>query len=428
MQRRSFLKLALAGTAVAATGCSMKQGDSGTSASAASTPTAMTTLNFYTDKAAWEPSFKAMDQASAPVNMKLQFTGYSDPTAYDSFIKQAFRTKKIPDLFTWHTGAQMQELVDQNLIAETGDMWTKAESDKLVPAGLKDNYTYNGKVYGAPLNVAYWAMYYNKHVFDKYSLKVPTTWDELDAACQTLLKNGVTPFHQMNFIFEFVWFQLLLMGESPETYQKLQTGEAKYTDPEVVKVAKKWGEMIDKKYFCDPGLKTDPQTLLKTGKVAMAYFGTFFTGQLSAIGAKSGTDYGIFIPPNLNPSVTRPQMVVETGPLLVGKGSEHESQALAYSQWWFTDTAQNAWSAARGDVSFNPNVKVTDPELSALVTAINDPAKNVQIHKRYLEATPLPVYTKETEVFGKFVTDGGDPTAALEALQKAADQYWASKK
>lgn len=138
MQRRSFFKLALAASAVATAGCS--RSISGAGASAASTPTTMTTLNFYTDKAAWEPSFKAMDAASAADNMKLQFTGYSDPTAYDSFIKQAFRTKKVPDLFTWHTGAQMQQLVDQGLIAETGDMWAKAETDKLVPAGLKDNY------------------------------------------------------------------------------------------------------------------------------------------------------------------------------------------------------------------------------------------------------------------------------------------------
>ena len=173
---------------------------------------------------------------------------------------------------------------------------------------------------------------------------MPKTWDDLVKVCETLLKNGVTPFHQMNIIFEFVWFQLMLMGESPEVYRKLQTGEAKYTDPEVVKVAKAWGQMIDKKYFVDPGVKTDPQTLLKTGKVAMAYFGSFFTGQLTAIGQKSGTDYGIFIPPNFNPSNTRPQMVIETGPLLVGKGSEHEGQAMAYSQWWFSDEAQKALS------------------------------------------------------------------------------------
>ncbi len=428
MERRSFLTLALATSVVGLAGCSKNDAAGGGGGGAATTPNQLTTLGFFTDKAAWEPSFGAMNEVSKADNLTLKFTGYADPTAYDSFIKQAFRTKKIPDLFTWHTGSQMQELVDQNLLAETTELWKKAENDKLVPAGLKDNYTFGGKQYGVPLNVAYWAMYYNKKVFEKYNLQVPTTWAELVTVCETLLKNGVTPFHQMNFIFEFVWFQLLLIGESPETYRKLQTGEAKYTDPEVVKVAKLWGEMIDKKYFCDPGIKTDPQTLLKTGQVAMAYFGSFFTGQLTAAGAKSGVDYGIFIPPNVNPDNKRPQMVVETGPMLVGAGAEHQAEALAYSRWWFSDKAQQAWSKSRGDVSFNPNIKAEDPELAKLVASINDTGKNVEIHKRYLEATPLPVYTKETEVFGKFTTTGGDPMPALEALQKAADEYWRTHK
>lgn len=426
MQRRTLLTWAIATSAVGLAGCSRSSSDA--PAGVASTPQQPTTLSFYTDKAAWEPSFEVMNKASSSSNLTLKFTGYSDPTAYSSFIKQAFRTKKIPDLFTWHTGSQMQELVDQNLVAETGDLWTKAEADKLVIAGLKDNYTFGSKQYGVPLNVAYWAMYYNMKVFAKYNLKVPKTWDDLMKVCDTLLANGVTPFHQMDFIFEFVWFQLLLIGESPETYRKLQTGEAKYTDPEVVKIAKVWGQMIDKKYFCDPGIKTDPQTLLNTGQVAMAYFGSFFTGQLTAAGAKSGVDYGIFFPPNFNPETKRPQMVVETGPMLVGKGSEHEAAGLAYSQWWFSDEAQKAWSTSRGDVSFNPNVPVSDPELSKLVKQINDPANNVELQKRYLEATPLPIYTTETEVFGKFTTTGGDPMPALEALQKAADEYWAAHK
>lgn len=424
MQRRTLLSLALGGSAVALAGCS--RGGSGSVS--AETPQSMTTLNFFTDKAAWEPSFKDMNVASKPVNLSLKFTGYSDPTAYDSFIKQSFRTKKVPDLFTWHTGSQMQELVDQNLVAETTDLWKDAEANKLVPEGLKDNYTYGDKQYGVPLNVAYWAMYYNKKIFDKHNLKVPTTWAELMSCADTLKKNGVTPFHQMNFIFEFVWFQLMLMGESPDVYRKLQTGEAKYTDPEVVKIAKAWGEMIDKKYFVDPGEKTDPQTQLKNGKVAMAYFGTFFTGQLSGIGAKSGEDYGIFIPPNFNPENKRPQMVVETGPLLVGRAASHEKEALAYSQWWLSDDAQKKWSSSRGDVSFNPNVSVADPELKKLVDEVNDKSKDVEIQKRYLEATPLPIYTKETEVFGKFVSNGGDPMPALQALQKAADEYWAQHK
>ena len=36
-------------------------------------------------------------------------------------------------------------------------------------------------------------MYYNKAIFDKYGLEVPTTYDEYVQVCDTLKENGVTP-------------------------------------------------------------------------------------------------------------------------------------------------------------------------------------------------------------------------------------------
>lgn len=419
--------IALAAAALVLTAaCTSAPQTSTTPGGTGSAPVKPTTISFFTDKAAWEPSFDSMNEASASTGLTVEFTGYSDPTAYDAFIKQAFQTKKAPDLFTWHTGDQLKQLVDQGLIAETTQLWSQATEQGLVPDGLIDNYTYDGKQYCVPLNVAYWAMYYNKKVFADNGIVVPTTWAELMDAAAKLKAAGVTPFHQMNFIFEFVWFQSLVLGISPETYVGLSTGDASYLDPAVVEAMKLWKDMGDKGYFMDPGVQTDPQTLLSTGQVAMANFGTFFTGQLASIDQVSGKDYGVFLIPNVKPDVAKQQVVLETGPLCVGAGSEDQDAALAYSSWWFTNEAQSAWSKSRGDISFNPNVSVEDPELAALMTAVNKP--EVQLQKRYLEMTPTPVYTTETEVMGDFVTNWGDPMEALKKMQASADKYWAKKK
>lgn len=422
------LAIALTGAALVLTACAGAPSTPPTppaspepGASSAAPPVEPTTLNFFTDKAAWEPSFDTMNAASQSTGLTLNFTGYSDPTAYDAFIKQAFQTKKVPDLFTWHTGDQLKQLVDQGLIAETTDLWADAAAKGYVPDGLIDNYTYDGKQYCVPLNVAYWAMYYNKHVFADHNIAVPTTWDELMAASQKLVDAGVTPFHQMNFIFEFVWFQTLVLGIDPDVYRGLGTGESSFLDPAVVQAMDLWKEMGKKGYFIDPGVQTDPQTLLSTGQVAMANFGTFFTGQLTGIDQVSGEDFGIFVIPSVNPQVKN-QMVLETGPLCVGAGAEHEQAALAYSGWWFGDDAQTAWSDARGDVSFNPHVTVKDPELAALVKAANSP--DVQIQPRFLEMVPNAIYTTEAEVMGDFVTNWGDPMEALKKLQASADEHW----
>lgn len=386
-------------------------------------PAASGPIGFVTDKAAWEPSFDEMNEVSGDIT--LEFTGYSDPVAYDTYVRQAFRTNDKPDLFTWHTGGQLQELVEQGLVAETTDIWTEAEAEGQVPEGLKDQYTFDGQQYCVPLNVVYWAVYYNKQIFEDNGLEPPTTWAELEEIMQTLKDNGVTPFHQMNFIFEFVYFMAMLAGQNPETYLGILDGSASYTDEDVDVVMDKWQEMIQGGDFIDPGVTADPQALLMNGDVAMAYFGTFFTGQLTGIDAVSGEDYGIFVMPNLNPDTAEQPMVLETGPLCVGAESENEAAALEYSKWWLTTDAQTTWTESRGDVSFNPDVPIEDPELSALVESVS--ADNVRIVPRYLEGSPQPVYQLSTELFGAFVTNAEDPRGVQEQLQAEADAYWADQ-
>lgn len=381
-------------------------------------------LQYYTDKAAWKPDFEAMNGMSQQAcGLSVNVTGYSDANQYDAFIKQGFQTDQKPSLFTWHTGDQLKALVDQGLIADTSDLWKAAEAAGNVPKGLIDNYTYNGKQYCVPLNLAYWVMYYNKKIFADNNLQPPKTWADLLKIADTLVAKGIVPFHQMNIIFDFVWFQGLLVGSNPTAYQGLETGKTKYTDPAVVNTMKTWYDMENKKYFLDAGVQTDPQTLLKTGKTAMAYFGTFFTGQLTSVGMKSDKDYGVFALPSVDPGVKQ-QMVAETGPLCVGAGSKDEQSALAYSAWWMGVDAQKAWSAKRGDISFNPKVPITDAALAGLLKNLPD----WQIQKRWLEATPNDIYTVADPLFGQFVSKPtADPRDMLGKIQAAADAHWSSK-
>jgi len=138
------------------------------------------TLKFYTDKAAWKPQFQSLNSTSLKdIKVSLDTTGYSDANQYEAFVKQSFRTKQTPGLFSWHTGDSLKQLVDQNLIADTSDIWQKAIADGNVSKDLQKYYTIGGKQYCVPMNIAYWVMYYNKKIFDKYGIATPTTWAEL---------------------------------------------------------------------------------------------------------------------------------------------------------------------------------------------------------------------------------------------------------
>lgn len=59
-------------------------------------------------------------------------------------------------------------------------------------ATIKDAGSYNGKVYSVNLGrVSYSGIYYNKDMFTANNVKVPTTWPELVAACETFTKASI---------------------------------------------------------------------------------------------------------------------------------------------------------------------------------------------------------------------------------------------
>lgn len=384
------------------------------------------TLNFYTDKAAWEPDFKALNTTSKEAaDISLNTTGYSDANQYDAFVKQSFRTAKSPGLFSWHTGDSLKELVDEGLIAETTHIWDKAIDEGWVSEDLKKYYTYDDKQYCVPMNIAYWIMYYNKTIFEEKGVSVPTTWEELDAAATTLKAAGVTPYYQTSSLFTFQWFQQMVAGTEPELYKGLSTGDVKYTDPEIVAIAEEWHKQHQDGWFSDAGSTTDPAVGLKQGDYAMINFGSFFGGSLDAAGMTSGKDYGLFVIPAKSDSLDKTPVAVETGPLCTAENSKQKDLGLAYAEWWMSPDAQTAWGDARGDVPFNPQAKVKDASLAEMGESVA--SADYQLVERYFEATPTPILTVALEQFGAFNANPGDPMPFLEKIQAEADKYWADQ-
>ncbi|MFI7105745.1 ABC transporter substrate-binding protein [Nonomuraea sp. NPDC050227] len=391
----------------------------------AEAPKKKTELTLYNDKGAWTKYFDEMGALSKQqIGLGMKPTGYTDSAQYQAFIKASFRTDVKPDLFTWQTGGMLAEIVKQKQVADTTAVWQEAIKAGDLSQDLAPYYTIGGKQYCVPMNVAYWGMFYNKKIFDKYGLKPPQTWDELVQAAETLKKNGVKAFYHTSVLFSFVWFEQLLAGSDPDLYDRLSTGQAKYTDPGVVQVMEKWKSLIDAGYFMNPGDKTDPGDVMKTGKAAMVSFGTWFSTSMTQRDLKSGTDYGFFVIPNVNPALPKTSMIFESGPLCsLAKGADPDS-SMKYLKWWTTADAQKKWATTRGDVSANPKVEIADEALGAVTKDAG--GGKYRLVNRYFEATPPPVLTAALDGFGKFVTEPGTYKEVLDSIQKAADEYWAT--
>ncbi|MER6944432.1 ABC transporter substrate-binding protein [Nonomuraea sp. NPDC000554] len=384
-----------------------------------------TELTLYNDKGAWSKYFDEMGALSKQqIGLGMKPTGYTDSAQYQAFIKASFRTNVKPDLFTWQTGGTLAEIVKQKQVADTSAIWQEGIKAGDLPQDLAPYYTVDGKQYCVPLNVAYWGMFYNKQVFDKYQLKPPTTWDELVKVADTLKKNGVKAFYHTSVLFSFVWFEQLMAGTDPDLYDRLSTGQAKYTDPGVVQVMEKWKQLIDAGYFVNPGDKTDPADLLKSGKAAMVSSGTWFNTSMTQRDLKAGTDYGFFTIPNVNASLPKTSIIFESGPLCSLAKAPDADASTKYLKWWTSAGAQEKWATSRGDVSANPKVAIKDEALGQITKDAG--SGKYRLVNRYFEATPPPVLTAALDGFGKFVNEPGTYQEVLQTIQKAADEYWST--
>jgi multiple sugar transport system substrate-binding protein len=404
--RSRTLSLMLAAVALLAAGCGSGTGKSDS-------------LKLYNDKAAWTPFYKQVGaQAKQQIGVSVNPVGYADEPTYQAFVKSALKTNVKPDLFTWATGPLLQQLVKSGDVADTSAMWKTAIQQGDLPQGLEQYYTVGGKQYCVPENVSYWVMFYNKSVFAKNGITVPTSWQDLMADAAKLKQQDVTPFYQTNVLFSFVWFQILLAGSDPDLYDKLTQGQASYTDPGVVSVMRQWRDMEKKGYLSDPGDKTDPAALLKSGKVAMVPDGTWFNTSMTQAGLKSGKDYGMFVIPAVNPSLSKTPVPVETGALCLPNKGANAATADKFASWFLKPAAQTKWADSRGDVSANPRVTIPDPGLNTLTKQVT--GSGYQFVIRYFDAVAPNVLTAALDGFGAFMANPDSYQKQLATIQQAA--------
>ena len=377
----------------------------------------------------YRPFYTQLGQMSKDAT-GVEFTQspYPDTNAFQAAVRAALPTNKAPDLFTWWSTYRMKDLIDAGLVADLTDLWDKHTTE--FSQGLRDAFTFNGKAYGFPYVVEYWGVWYNKDVFAKYSLKVPTTWAEFLKVCDTLKKNGVTPMLQsvQGRWPTFIMFEEMVARQDPQLYVDLCAGKAKYTDPRVKEAFKVWADLIGKGYFTDPStdLFADGPRLFNQGKVAMAPLGSWYLTQLMGGGvAESKAD--IFIMPPVNPKAGK-VVIMEASPTLISTKAPNLAAAKKVADWWMGPEGNGALAKmlkqypanAKADTSYLPASKV------AFLKTIKD--QNYRVLNRYWEATPTAICEKAVDKFAEFILKPTTVNAILADLDKIANDYWSTAK
>jgi len=384
----------------------------------------VTTIKLYNDKGAWDKYFTAVGNlAKKDIGVGVQPVGYTNEDTYDAIIDASFRTHSKPNVFTWHTGAQLQEIVSQKDVVSTSSIWREGIAKGDLTAGVEKYYTVGGRQYCVPLYVSYYVMYYNKNIFTKYHLSPPSTWSGLLQIAKTLKSHGVTPFYATDVLFSFLWFEQLLVGSNPTLYNNLEQGKASYLSPGVISVMKEWKTLIADGYFTNPAVTTAPQTLLKTGAVAMEPWGTWFTGNMKLVGAPPSS-YGMFVIPPENTHLAKLPIIFETGPMCVPTGAPNMSADMSFLKWWTTPAPESYWASVTSDTGADPKAAAPSASIEAIDKYASSP--KVQLINRYYEATPAPILNTALSEFGAFMVNPKGYMSDLKTIQAAAAQYWSS--
>jgi raffinose/stachyose/melibiose transport system substrate-binding protein len=102
----------------------------------------------------------------------------------------------IPDVISLNAGASWAENAPRGVFYDWSDDPLVDDISPAILQIINDLGVANeGEVNGLPFANNADGIIYNKDLFEQYGVEVPTTWDELIAACETFQENGVTPIY-----------------------------------------------------------------------------------------------------------------------------------------------------------------------------------------------------------------------------------------
>jgi len=303
---------------------------------------------------------------------------------YFNVLNTKLNSGEATDIFGGQSGVTDLKLnynVEKNAVDLSGEPWAKQE-DPLVAA----QSTVNGKLYG----LTYWdtlgndwVINYNKAIFQKYNLSVPTTYADFKTLCQKLKDNGIQPLYEP---ISDGWHHVLWFPELGPRYEEVTPGladqlnanKAKFADNATMLTAlKQLNELYNLGFMGKNALSdayADESKVMASGKVAMTVMQTTFPQQAEKDFPDVKADsFGFFVMPladnqllNLNPA----------GPTkFIYSGSQHIAEAKQYFNFltqpenmqYFVDNNPRALT-----LPF-PGVKNKfTPELQAFVDAHKD--------------------------------------------------------
>lgn len=309
--------------------------------------------------------------------------------AFKTKLQIAMSSETMPDIFPHWSGGPMNQYVDSQKLADlTTFMNENNYKDHFMDAAV-NQVTYKDKLWAVPVeNTAVAMIFYNKDLFAKYNLQVPTTTKELEAVCDTLKSKGIIPFSLANktqWTGSMYYMYLVDRVGGASAFNDATARTGSFENDAFTQAGNIIQDWVKKGYYNKGfnGLDEDSgqsRTLLYSEKAAMTLMGSWFLSTAAGENKDFMSKVGSFPFPAVEGGKGDPNSVVGTvgdNFYSVAASSKDPAGAFKAITYMIDDTAV-AKRIEAGRIPPVKGVKVSDPLLQAVLDSVQK-APSVQL-------------------------------------------------
>ncbi|WP_229075546.1 extracellular solute-binding protein [Actinoplanes sp. DH11] len=325
---------------------------------------------------AWNKAIELFKSSHPGVEVKFEEKGFEQIQQNAQMI---LNSDSAPDIMEYNKGNATAGLLSkQGLLTDLTEQATQRGWDTKLSPSLQATAKYDedgvmgsGKFYGVPNYGEYVMVYYNKDLFDKYQLAVPTTLDEFTKVMDTFVRNKVTPLAVggAEYPAQQIFYELALAkGDRAfvDDYQ-LYKNKVDFKGPQLTYGAQTFADWVSKGYISkdSAGIKAEDMGVSFTqGKFPIMFSGSWWYGRFAE--EIKNFEWGTFLFPGntLHPGSSGNLWVVP---------EKSKAKALAYD---FIDITMSpevqALLGNSGGVPVAADVaQITDPKNKELIENFN---------------------------------------------------------
>lgn len=241
------------------------------------------------------------------LNVEFEFEEVTEGDAGEQLICAKITNGEVPDILWWQGASVGNYKMGADLFEDLSDIceWgANYDADILASS----SYTIDGRQIVAPFGDAYmFGMCYNKTVFEENNIEIPTTWEEFEAACETLKEAGIIPMYMAG---KDAWtVQIIALdaygkeyAENSNLLDELDTHQKTFADMAILKNSlEEMNVLVEKGYIQETYLSdtyVDAQTALLDGTCAMYPMASYIQPELAKIASEEDLEkLGMFAIP-----------------------------------------------------------------------------------------------------------------------------------